>query len=153
MDGHQRSDGRASARRRPSNVQVDTQGHLHLAITRQGGRVTAAELFSKEDMGFGTYQWQIEGPVDRMDPHAVLGLFPYRPEHGIGRDGENEIDVEFSKWGNTLCGGSCNADFTIYPSSGNLALGPTEHNYSLDPSGPISSRRESRGARLRSPRP
>ena len=74
----------------------------------------------------------IEGPLDSLDPHAVLGLFTYGPEHNIGRDGENEIDVEFSKWGNTLCGGQCNADFTIYPSTGNRAVGPTEDDYSID---------------------
>lgn len=117
---------------RPSNVRVDASGHLQLAITRSGRHVTAGELFSNDDMGFGTYQWQIEGPVDSMDPHAVLGLFPYGPEHGLGRDGESEIDVEFSRWGNTLCGGRCNADFTIYPSTGNLAVGPTEDDFSID---------------------
>lgn len=120
------------AKGRPSNVTVDSAGRLHLAITKTGKRVTAAELFSNDNMGFGTYQWEIEGQVDRLDPHAVLGLFPYGPEHGVGRDGENEIDVEFSKWGNTLCGGACNADFTIYPSTGHRALGPTEDDYALD---------------------
>ncbi len=117
---------------RSSNVRIDANGHLHLAITRTGKRVTAAELFSNDEMGFGTYQWEVEGPLDRMDPYAVLGLFPYGPEHGIGRDGENEIDVEFSKWGNSLCGGECNADFTIYPATGNRATGPTEEDYALD---------------------
>jgi hypothetical protein len=120
------------ARGRPSNVQVDSNGHLHLMITRTGTKVTAGELFSDDRMGFGTYQWEIQGPVDRMDPHAVLGLFPYGPEDGIGVDGENEIDIEFSKWGNTLCGGGCNADFTIYPSTGNLGVGPTEEDFNVN---------------------
>ncbi len=120
------------ARGDPSNVYVDASGHLHLAITKHGRRVTAGELFSDDEMGFGTYQWEVEGPLDRMDPHAVLGLFPYGPEDGVGRDGENEIDVEFSKWGDTLCGGSCNADFTIYPSTGHRAVGPVEDDYALN---------------------
>ncbi len=128
------SDGRMAgvARAKPSNVSVDANGHLRLSITKSGKRVTAAELFSNDDMGFGTYQWEIEGPVDRLDPHAVLGLFPYGPQHGFGSDGENEIDVEFSKWGGTLCGGACNADFTVYPSTGNGVIGPTEDNYAID---------------------
>jgi hypothetical protein len=67
-----------------------------------------------------------------MDPHAVLGLFPYGPQAGVGRDGENEIDIEFSKWGNTLCGGACNADFTIYPSTGNLQSAPTENDFAVN---------------------
>jgi hypothetical protein len=120
------------ARGRPSNVQVDANGYLHLSITKKRRSVTAGELFSNDSMGFGTYQWEIQGPVDNMDPHAVLGLFPYGPANGIGRDGENEIDIEFSKWGNTLCGGACNADFTVYPSTGNFAAGSTEDDFALD---------------------
>jgi hypothetical protein len=123
------------ARGRSSNVYVDSSGYLHLMITRKRRSVTAAELFSNDNLGFGTYQWQIQGPVDNLDPHAVLGLFPYGPAHGIGRDGENEIDIEFSKWGNTLCGGACNADFTIYPSTGNFSVGPTEDDFNVNLSG------------------
>jgi hypothetical protein len=120
------------ARGRSSNVQVDSTGYLHLMITRKRRSVTAGELFSKDSMGFGTYQWEIHGPVDHMDPHAVLGLFPYGPQNGIGRDGENEIDIEFSKWANTLCGGACDADFTVYPSTGNFAAGSTEDDFKVD---------------------
>lgn len=116
---------------RASNVQVDSNGYLHLEIAREGRRVTAGELFSNDRMGFGTYQWEVQGPVDHMDPHAVLGLFPYGPQAGVGVDGENEIDIEFSNWAGTLCGGLCNADFTIYPSTGNLRAGPTEEDFRL----------------------
>lgn len=127
------TDGRMAgvARGRPSNARVDSNGYLHLMITKKHKSVTAGELFSDDSMGFGTYQWQIQGPVDNMDPHAVLGLFPYGPDNGIGRDGENEIDIEFSKWANTLCGGACNADFTVYPSTGNAAVGPTEDDFEV----------------------
>jgi hypothetical protein len=120
------------ARGRPSNVQVDSSGYLHLMITKKRRSVTAGELFSNDRMGFGTYQWEIQGAVDNMDPHAVLGLFPYGPQNGIGRDGENEIDIEFSKWANTLCGGACNADFTVYPSTGNSATGSTEDDFNVN---------------------
>jgi hypothetical protein len=123
------------ARGRPSNVYVDSNGYLHLMITKKRRSVTAAELFSNDNMGFGTYQWEIQGAVDNMDPHAVLGLFPYGPEHGIGRDGENEIDIEFSRWGNTLCGGACNADFNVYPSTGHFAVGSTEDDFNVNLSG------------------
>lgn len=137
--GHQWSvtEGRMAgvARGRASNVEVDSNGYLHLMITKTGKRATAGEIFSNDKMGFGTYQWEIQGPVDNMDPHAVLGLFPYGPQAGSGRDGENEIDIEFSRWANTLCGGACNADFTVYPSTGNLAVGPTEDDYNFNLAG------------------
>lgn len=119
----------------PANVFVDESGFLHLKITNNAGTITAAELFSQDSMGFGTYQWQVQGPVDNMDPATVLGLFPYGPKNGIGKDRENELDIEFSKWGNTLCNGTCNADFTFYPSTGNVALGPTENNFTVNLNG------------------
>lgn len=96
----------------PSNVSVDSNGHLHLSIKKNEGNWTAAELFSVDNLGFGTYQWVVEGDVWNMDPVTVLGLFPYGPTHGIGKDATNEIDIEFSQWGKTCV---CNADFTVYP--------------------------------------
>lgn len=100
------------ARGNPSNVSVDSKGYLHLSITKSGESWTAAELFTVDNLGFGTYQWVVDGNVWDMDPVTVLGLFPYGPTHGIGKDATNEIDIEFSKWGNTCV---CNADFTVYP--------------------------------------
>jgi len=125
---------------RPSNVQVNARGYLRLMITKTKRGVTAGELFSNDNMGFGTYQWQIQGPVDNMDPHAVLGLFPYGPAGGIGVDGENEIDIEFSKWSNSLCGGACNADFTVYPSTGNRSVEPTEDDFAVNRADLVTAR-------------
>jgi hypothetical protein len=101
----------------PANVSIDGKGHLHLNIVNRDGKWTASEVFTVDNLGFGTYQWEIEGNVYDMDPVTVLGLFPYGPTHHIGVDAENEIDIEFSKW-NDSCHG-CNADFTVYPSTGN----------------------------------
>ncbi|HVN21741.1 MAG TPA: glycoside hydrolase family 16 protein [Dongiaceae bacterium] len=101
----------------PANVVIDKQGFLHLSIVQRDGKWTAAELFTVQDLGFGTYQWIVEGTVYDMDKSTVLGLFPYGPVHHFGADAENEIDIEFSKWNNTCHG--CNADFTVYPATGN----------------------------------
>ena len=101
----------------PANVSVDANGYLHLGIVRREGKWTASELFTLDKLGFGTYQWIVEGDVYAMDKSTVLGLFPYGPAHHIGIDGENEIDIEFSRWNDTCHG--CNADFTVYPSTGN----------------------------------
>jgi hypothetical protein len=104
----------------PANVSIDANAYLHLRIAgnKDGGNDgwTAAELFTTDNMGFGTYQWVVEGDVYAMDPTTVLGLFTYGPTHHIGVDAENEIDIEFSQWNNTCHG--CNADFTVYPSTG-----------------------------------
>jgi hypothetical protein len=117
----------------PANVSIDANGYLHLRIVNRHGTFTAAELFCTENLGFGTYQWQIEGAVDKMDPSTVLGLFNYGAKADIGVDAENEIDIEFSQWGNTCHG--CNADFTFYPSTGNKSLGPLEDNFTYNPNG------------------
>ena len=113
-----------------SNVFVDHTGYLHLRIVNRAGTFTASELFSIDQLGFGTYQWQIEGPLDKLDKSTVLGLFPYGPKAGIGVDAENEIDIEFSKWNDTCHG--CNADFTFYPATANKSLGPKEDNFTIN---------------------
>ena len=117
----------------PANVSVDGNGHLHMRIVNRGGTYTESEVFTTQTLGFGTYQWQIEGAVDQMDPTTVLGLFNYGAKAGVGVDAENEIDIEFSRWNNTCKG--CNADFTFYPATGNKALGPMEDNFIYDPKG------------------
>jgi len=98
------------------NVTIDGKGYLHLRIAKRDGQWTSAELFTVEEMGFGTYQWIVEGNVYAMDPTTVLGLFSYGPTHHIGTDAEDEIDIEFSQWNKTC--EPCNADFTVYPATG-----------------------------------
>ncbi len=100
------------------NVFVDARGFLHLKITRRGGAWTAAELFTTDKMGFGVYQWQIEGAINAMDPTTVLGLFPYGPAAGVGVDGENELDIEFAQWNHPH---GTNVGFTFYPPTGRRA--------------------------------
>jgi hypothetical protein len=105
----------------PANIHLDDNGFLHFTIVQRGGKWTASEMFTADNMGFGTYQWTVEGNIYTMDKSTVLGLFTYGPADNIGIDGENEIDIEFSQWDKT-CGG-CNADFTVYPSTGNRRQG------------------------------
>jgi len=110
-----------------ANISVDNDGYLHLRVVKNGNTWTASEMFTVQKLGFGTYQWQIEGPVDVFDKQMVLGLFPYGPAAGIGGDGTNEIDIEFSRWGQA---NGPNADFTDYPNSGNV-IGETTFKFSL----------------------
>jgi hypothetical protein len=119
----------------PANVSIDSNGYLHLRIVNRNGSYTAAEVFTAQTLGFGTYQWQIEGAIDKMDKSTVLGLFNYGARAGIGVDSENEIDIEFSQWNDTCHG--CNADFTFYPATGNKLLGPMEDNFTYNPKGSV----------------
>ncbi len=111
----------------PGNVTVDSSGYLHFKISNAAGTWTASEMFTKDNLGFGTYQWQVDGPVDSYDKNIVLGLFPYGPAANIGADGTNEIDIEYSRWGQAS---GPNADWTDYPSSGAM-VGELSFNFTL----------------------
>ncbi|HEX3776242.1 MAG TPA: glycoside hydrolase family 16 protein [Polyangiaceae bacterium] len=111
----------------PNNVSVDESGYLHLKISNTGGTWTAAEIFSSDKLGFGTYQWQVDGPIDHFDQNVVLGLFPYGPAAGIGTDGTNEIDIEYAFWGHPT---GTNGDWTDYPNSG-TTIGEKSYKFSL----------------------
>ena len=111
-----------------ANVSIDASGNLHLKIQKNGDTWTAAEIFTTARLGFGTYQWQIDGAIDKLDKNVVLGLFPYGPAAGIGSDGTNEIDIEYSRWGNA---NGPNGDWTNYPASGSI-IGELSYTFSLD---------------------
>jgi hypothetical protein len=110
-----------------NNVAVDANGYLHLKITNNAGTWTAAELFTADKLGFGTYQWQIDGAVDKLDKNVVVGLYPYGPAAGIGGDGTNEIDIEYARWGNSAWD---NGNWTVYPTSG-TTVGSSTYMFSL----------------------
>ena len=82
----------------PSHVWVDSRG-LHLKIAQTDGEWRCAEISTKERLGFGRYEFQIDGRIDRFDPDVVLGLFNY-PTRDVGPGATNEIDIEFARWGN-----------------------------------------------------
>jgi hypothetical protein len=62
---------------------------------------------SNEEFCFGQYQWYVIGRVDKLDKNVVLGLFPY-----LGPSGQNEIDIEMTKWGNVY---GKMGNFTVWP--------------------------------------
>ena len=112
----------------PNNVSVDANGYLHFKISNNGGTWTASEMFTTDTLGFGTYQWQVDGPIDKYDKNIVLGLFPYGPAANIGADGTNEIDIEYSRWGQA---NGANGDWTDYPASGKT-IGELSFDFTLD---------------------
>lgn len=102
------------------NVWVDSSGFLHLVIRKVKGRWACAEVESVETFGAGTYQWQVEGRIDRLDKNVVLGLFDYS-----GNDGYDEMDMEFARWGN---GANPNLNYTVWPA----ATGVDKFSYSQE---------------------
>ena len=120
----------------PKNVTLDSNDYLHLKISHDSGTWSAAELFTTDRLGFGTYQWQVDGPIDTFDPNVVLGFYPYGPQAGIGSDGTNEIDIEYSRWGFAT---GANGDWTDYPASGSTK-GELSYTFSLNGSTLSTSR-------------
>lgn len=109
------------------DVFVDARGFLHLSITKIDGQWRCAELFTNDKLGFGTYQWQVTGRIDQLDANVVLGLFPYGPTAGIGTDGTNEIDIEYSRWGHPA---GTNGDWAVYPAAGST-VGELAYSFAL----------------------
>lgn len=106
-----------------ANVFLDGQDRLHLKISQKDGAWSCAEVYTAPDtLGFGTYQWQVEGRIDAFDPNIVLGLFTYGPSVGAGTDGTNEIDVEFAHWGNASYP---IGNWTVWPASAGSATSET----------------------------
>lgn len=101
------------------NMVVDSNGYLHVHVREKNGIYTDAEMYTRNLFNFGTFQWVLQGTnYYKMDPPLVLGLFTYGPNAGVGVDGENEIDIEFSNWDGEGVRNQV-ADFTVYPSTGN----------------------------------
>ena len=82
-----------------NNAWLDTATNLHLKISQRDGKWSCAEVTMQRRLGFGRYQFQTTGRLDRFDDNVVLGFFNY-PTGDVGPDGTHEIDIEFARWGN-----------------------------------------------------
>ncbi len=80
------------------NVWLDSDGKLHLKITREGNQWNCAEVISTAEMGYGTYIWTVEGDLTTMNEKAILGLFTWN-SHSFQTQGNSEVDIEFARWG------------------------------------------------------
>lgn len=92
----------------PRNVWCDSGGSLHLSIAKSGKKWTGAEVVTTKEYGFGKYQVQIIGRLDRLDRNVVLGISPQK-----GPEGSRELGVEFSRSNNTTTPGS----YVLWPDS------------------------------------
>ncbi len=108
----------------PANVWVDEQGHLHLRLDYQAGQWRCAEVTMTNRLGFGRYQFWVEGALNTLDPQVVLGLFDYPPSD-VGPDGTNEIDIEFARWGHAA---NPPGNYTVWPAQ----VGLTQRTYAFD---------------------
>lgn len=79
------------------NVWVDEQGRLHMKITHRDGKWFCSEVVCEKPATYGTHAFYLNGPVDKLDPRVVLGLFTW--DDTVYKSQANcEIDIEFSRW-------------------------------------------------------
>lgn len=99
----------------PNNVWVDESGKLHLQITYNAtaAKWECAEISTIQKLGFGSYEWTVEGKIDQLNQDVVLGLFNYLSASRGGTKNAGEIDIEFSKWGIPTL--SKPGSFTVWP--------------------------------------
>ncbi len=111
---------------RQQQVWVDANGWLHLLLSKDSvtGNWLAAEITSQQNFGFGMYRFLVDGRPDRFDKNIVFGLFNYS-----GRDGYDEMDIEFARWGNAAFP---NLNYTIWPAKDPFKNAATTHEFSLN---------------------
>jgi hypothetical protein len=73
-------------------VWIDQRERLHLSLQKKENRWYASEVFSTQAFDHGIFTFYIDAEPALYDPHVVVGLFLYK-------DDKNEIDIEFSRWG------------------------------------------------------
>lgn len=76
------------------SVWVDANGYLHLKIRKVNNTWYCAQIYSKKSFGYGEYRFYVGSNVENFDPNTVVGLFTYEND-------SHEIDIEFSRWGNS----------------------------------------------------
>lgn len=93
------------------NAFVDAAGQLHLRLSQCSGSWCAAEIYTRDVVGYGAYRFTINSQLNNIDPNVTLGLFPW---DGQASDESNrEWDIEFGRWGNA--GAPANAQYVVQP--------------------------------------
>jgi uncharacterized protein (TIGR03437 family) len=94
-----------------SNAFVDAAGQLHLRLSQCSGSWCAAEIYTKDVLGYGAYRFTINSQLNTIDPNVTFGLFPW---DGQASDQSNrEWDIEFGRWGNANA--AANAQYVVQP--------------------------------------
>jgi hypothetical protein len=91
-----------------ANIFPDSSGNLVLQITKVNGVCYGAQMYSNNSFRYGKFEWWIIGYPQQLPPDVIFGLFTYSgPNHF------NEIDIEYSRWGNSFLNPG---NLAVYPS-------------------------------------
>jgi hypothetical protein len=98
-------------------VSLEKDGALRLSVAKIGNSWRSAEVELPASLGYGTYEFLLDGRVDLLDPVVVLGLFTFSDSPGYAN---REIDIEFSQWSGKLV--AANAQYAVQPAHLNGGL-------------------------------
>ncbi|MDE3195206.1 MAG: hypothetical protein KGN84_02605, partial [Acidobacteriota bacterium] len=93
-----------------SNVFIDSRGlHLRETPCKMGSVSTwcSGEVFLTQPTGYGTYKFDISGPLGSLSSNDVLGLYLYGDRAGFGH---HELDFELFRQTDQM-----NAQFVVQP--------------------------------------
>jgi hypothetical protein len=93
-----------------TNAWVDGQGQLHLRITNVSNQWQCAEVVTRRTFGYGSYRFELDSPVNDINPSVVLGLFTWSDDPAYTHC---EIDIECGRWANT--NDVNNAQYVVQP--------------------------------------
>ena len=93
-----------------NNVWLDTAGRLHLRITNRTNQWQCAEIVTRRTFGHGSYRFELDSPVNNINPSVVLGLFTWSDDPAYTH---REIDIECGRWANT--NDVNNAQYVVQP--------------------------------------
>jgi hypothetical protein len=96
------------------NAFVDNLGRLHLRLSRCQDSWCAAEVYTKDTVGYGNYSFQIDSQLDTLDPNITLGLFTW--DEIAADQFHREWDIEFARWGQPNA--SYSAQYVVQPYTG-----------------------------------
>ena len=98
----------------PNNAFVDSAGQLHLQVSQCSGSWCAAEIFTTQSVGYGTYQLTLSSSVPTLDHNVTFGMFTWDAQAGDAYN--REWDIEFGRWGNASA--TSDAQYVVQPYNG-----------------------------------
>jgi hypothetical protein len=93
----------------PKNVWTDSNGAMHLKLTKVSGKWVCAEASLTRNLGYGTYSFVVRDTT-QLKPAAVFGMFIY--DYAGNEPNHREMSMEMTRWGDSA---SKNAQFVVQP--------------------------------------
>jgi hypothetical protein len=94
----------------PANAWTDSNGFLHLRVTRKSEGWLCSSVALSRSLGYGTYTFTVQD-VSHLEPAAALSLFTFDEQNG--EQHHREMDIELSQWGDPK---NKSGDYVVQPS-------------------------------------